>query len=215
MLLAELNKIRKPKEHTKGTTAATAAACLVFGIALGLFAKWLDNLGLDSGIWWHRLIEKFDLGNFFSDIAIWLLLALAIAVFSASAMQAAVNVFVFFAGMCAAYHLYTVLFAGFNPASYMMLWYGITILSPLLAAFCWYARGTGAAAIILDIGIMSIFTVSCFAIGFIYINVKGILYVLVYVAAAAILYTSPRQLLIMLPLGFFLSFLVHPIWPFY
>lgn len=215
MLLAELDKIRKPEEHTKRTTAATAAVCLIFGIALGLFAKWLDNLGLDSGIWWHRLIEQFDLGNFFSDIAIWLLAAFAIAVFSASAIQAAVNVFVFFAGMCAAYHLYTVLFAGFNPASYMMLWYGITILSPLFAAFCWYARGTGAAAIILDIGIMSIFTVSCFAIGFIYINVKGILYVLVYVAAAAILYTSPRQLLIMLPLGFFLSFLVHPIWPFY
>ena len=215
MLLAELDKIRKPEEYTKRTTAATAAVCLIFGIALGLFAKWLDNLGLDSGIWWHRLIEQFDLGNFFSDIAIWLLAAFAIAVFSASAIQAAVNVFVFFAGMCAAYHLYTVLFAGFNPASDMMLWYGITILSPLLAAFCWYARGTGAAAIILDIGIMSIFTVSCFAIGFIYIDVKGILYVLVYVAAAAILYKSPRQLLITMPLGFFLSFLVHPIWPFY
>lgn len=215
MLLAELDKIRKPEEYTKRTTAATAAVCLIFGIALGLFAKWLDNLGLDSGIWWHRLIEQFDLGNFFSDIAIWLLAAFAIAVFSASALQAAVNVFVFFAGMCAAYHLYTVLFSGFNPASYMMLWYGITILSPLLAVLCWYARGTGAAAIILDIGIMSIFTVSCFAIGFIYIDVKGILYVLVYVAAAAILYKSPRQLLITMPLGFFLSFLVHPIWPFY
>ena len=76
-------------------------------------------------VFWRTLIVTF-----------WLLLALSIAVFSKTPVKAAVNTFLFFAGMCAAYHIYTVVFSGFNPMQYMMIWYGFTIISPLLAAVC-------------------------------------------------------------------------------
>ena len=210
-----LRQIRTPERWSVKRGWITAATCFAVGIMLGVVSKWLDNLALDSTIRWHRWIETLDLGNFFSDLAIWLLLALLIAVFSRSPLGAALNVFVFFAGMCAAYHAYTIAFSGFQPTSYMMQWYAITLLSPLLAVLCWYARGTGPVSILLDIGIVSGFFLSCFAIGFFYVDLKGALYLLAFCGAVAALYRNPKQLLISLPLGILLAFLLNPVWPYH
>ncbi|MBQ1468309.1 MAG: hypothetical protein IIZ27_07520 [Solobacterium sp.] len=210
-----LNKLRIPEPQTKKRTAETALIIFVSGIALGLFAKWLDNLALDSTIWWHRIIETLNLGNFFSDIAIWLFIALVIAAYSASALRAALNVFVFFLGMCASYHVSTILFSGFDPGTYMLIWYGITLLSPLLAVICWYAKGSGTVPLILDILITSIFVLSCFSIGILYVDIRGILYVLVFIGAVTVLYKSPKELLVTVLAGFLLAFLLNPVWLFY
>ena len=208
------NQIRAPKRCSGKSAVISAVFIIAAGIVLGIISKLLDNLALDSTIWWHRLLETLDLGNFFSDFAIWLLVALIIAVFSPSALRAALNVFVFFAGVCVAYHVYTVLFSGFNPSSYMMIWYGITLLSPLLAVLCWYAKGTGTVPVILDIAIIAVFSLSCFSIGLFYISYRGVLYLLVFAGAVVVLYRNPKQLLISLPIGFLLSFLISPIWPY-
>ena len=210
-----LEKIRKPEPYTKKGAVVAAALSFAAGILLGIVSKWLDSLALDDMVWWHKYVEILDLGNFFSELAIWLLLALIIAVFSRNAGLAACNVFVFFAGMCAAYHLYSIVFSGFNPSSYMMIWYGITVVSPILAVLCWYAKGTGAVSILLDIGILAVFFLACFAIGLFYIDLKGILYLLVFCGALAVLYKSPRQLLIALPAGIVLAFLLNPYWPYH
>ena len=210
----KLNSIRAP-EQTNNKKAAINTACLfACGAILGCFSKWLDNLALDDTVWWHRLLESLDLGNFFSDLAIWLLAALIIAVFSRSALRAGLNVFCFLAGMCLSYHVYTVSFSGFDPMSYMMIWYAITLLSPIPAILCWYAKGAGAVPLVLDIGIIAAFSLSCFAIGFFYVSVKGVLYLLVFAGAAAVLYRGPKQSVLSLLLGFFLSFLFSPFWPF-
>jgi hypothetical protein len=214
LIKEKLDRIRAPRSSSGGRTAAGMAGAFVLGAALGVLAKWLDALALDDAIWWHRGIEALDLGNFFSEIAVWLLAALLIAVFSASALRAAWNVFAFFAGMCAAYHVCTVLFSGFNPASYMLLWYGITLLSPLFAVLCWYAGGTGTVSLLLDVGILAVFWLSCFAIGVFYVDWKGILSALVFAGAAAALYRSPKQLLLSGALGFLAALLLSPIWPY-
>ena len=215
MVKEKLNQIRKPRQ-TRGTAAAAMIGLLfLFGAALGAFSKWLDNLALDSTIWWHRIAERLDLGNFFSDLAVWLLFALLIAVFSPSAVQAALRVLAFFVGMCAAYHLYTVFFSGFNPMSYMLTWYTITLLSPLLAALCWYAKGSGPAALVLSVGVAAVFSLACFSIGWFYVSVRGVLYVLVFLGAAAVMYRNPKQLLVSLGVGFLLAFPLSLLWPFH
>ena len=210
----KLRQIRLPVQSLRKKAVTATLISFAGGIILGIISKWLDNTALDSTVWWHRLLEMTDLGNFFSELAVWLLLAMIIAVYSSSALQAALNVFLFFAGMCAAYHLYTVLFAGFNPLSYMLIWYGITLLSPLLAVFCWYAKGNGAVPVILDTAIIAVFALSCFSIGLIYISLRGILYLLVFVAACAVLYRDPKQMLISLAAGILLAFLISPLWRF-
>lgn len=210
-----LCRIREPKKTAKISAILATILMLVIGIVLGLFAKWLDNLALDDTVWWHRIVETLDLGNFFSEMAGWLLAALLIAVFSRSAFRAAWNVFVFFTGMCAAYHIYTILFSGFNPASYMLIWYGLTIVSPILAVLCWYAKGSGTLPVLLDVGIIAVFMLACFGVGFVYITFRGILYLLVFISAIVALYRSPKQLLISLPIGILLAFLLSPIWPYH
>lgn len=210
----KLDQIRTPEQSSVKCAVISAALIFAAGIVFGVISKWLDNLVLDNTIWWHGLIESLDLGNFFSDFAIWLLIALIIAVFSPSAVRAAINVFVFFAGMCVAYHVYTILFSGFDPSSYMMIWYGITLLSPLLAVFCWYAKGSGIVPVILDTAIIAVFSLSCFSLGWIYCSSRGVLYLLVFAGAAAVLYRDPKQLLLSLSVGFLLSFLICPVWPY-
>ena len=203
-----------PGQQERSSALLLTAISFAAGILLGIFAKWLDNLALDSDIGWHRVIERLDLGNFFSDLAIWLLAALLISLMSSSALRAAANVFLFFAGMCAAYHIYTILFAGFNPASYMLIWYGITLVSPILAAACWYAGGEGPVSLALDTGIVAVFFLSCFGIGFIYFTFKGILYLLVFFWALALIYKNKKQMLIALPAGLVLAFVLASVWPF-
>ena len=145
------------KENRISRVIRTAFIIIVAGILLGIFSKWLDTLALDGTIWWHRILEVTDLGNFFSDLAIWLLLALAIALYSPSEKEAAINVFLFFAGMCIAYHLFSILFGGFNPLSYMMRWYLITLISPLLALLCRYAKKEGIPSLILSACMICVF----------------------------------------------------------
>ena len=210
----KLNEIRMPVQFPRINAVTAALICFASGTVLGIISKWLDNLALDSTVWWHRLLETLDLGNFFSEFAVWLLLALIIAVYSSSARRAALNVFVFFAGMCVAYHVYTIVFSGFDPGSYMMIWYGITLLSPLLAVICWYAKGNGPFPVIIDTAIIAVMALYCFSIGWIYFSIRGVLYLLVFAAAAAVLYRDRWQFLISLTAGILLSFLISPAWPY-
>ena len=213
-LTDKLEKIRKPRPISAGRAAAGTVISAFTGVMLGVSAKWLDDLALDSDIWWHRIVERLNLSAFFSDIAIWLLIALVIAVISASAKRAALNVFVFFAGMCAAYHIWTIVFSGFDPGTYMLIWYGITLVSPLPGALCWYARGNGYAAAVISCLIMAVFWAVCFNIGLVYIGLKDVLSLLVFIAAAAILHKSRKRTAVMLAAGAVLALPVSVVNPF-
>ena len=213
MLREKMRAIRPGKPVPFKPAAAVTAALFCGGGALGTLAKWLDTRALNSDVWWHRPIEKLALGQFFSDMAVWLLAALLIVVFSRSAGRAALNVFGFFAGMCLAYHACTLWLAGFDPGSYMLIWYSVTAVSPLLAVGCWYARGDGPVAVTLCVLIMAGFTLACFAVGWLYVEYRGILYVLAFAGAAGALYKSPLRLLTV-PAGVALAVLVSPLLPF-
>ena len=49
------------------------------------------------------------------------------------------------------------------------------------------------AGILLDTGIMTVFFLSCFSLGFLYVDLRGILYLLVFIGATAIIYRNPKQ----------------------
>ncbi|MBQ6065264.1 MAG: hypothetical protein IJK89_00450 [Clostridia bacterium] len=211
-----MNRIRKPKKKkiSRGILIRNTVLILVLGAALGVFAKYLDELALDDRIWWHLIVEKLDLGNVFSGLPVWLVLTLTIAVFSRSPARAALNGFVFLLGMCLAYHAYTIVFAGFNPDRYMMIWYSLTAASPLLAVLCWYGRSAHNAAIVIDALIFAVLTASCFSVGWVYIGLNGAVNAALFAVAVIVMYQKPKQILIGVLGGVALAVAVTPLLPF-
>ena len=210
----KLDKIRKPKKQPKnGSLLRSALLILLLGVLLGVFAKWLDELELDDRIWWHPAIEKLDLGNVFSELPVWLALTMAIAVFSGSPGRAALHGFLFLLGMCTAYHAYTIIFAGFNPDRYMLIWYGITLVSPLLAVLCWYGKSGANVSIVIDTLLLAVMALFSFSLGWVYIGLNGAVNAVLFGAAVVILYKTPKQILISALGGIALAVAVSPLIP--
>lgn len=182
---------------------------LVFGIVLGIFSKWLDNTPLNDSIMWKRfLLGYLDLGNVFSMIGVWLLIALCISIYSATPLRASINVFIFFLGMNISYHIYTIIFAGFNPMNYMMIWYFLTLFSPILAFICWYSKGAGIIPVIINTCIIAIMILCCFGIGMWYFDFTSIINTIIFIITLIILYNTPQKSIITLIGGLVIAFVV-------
>lgn len=191
MIRTTNNKVLSNNQNLLNTTVI-----FILGIILGIFSKWLDSLSLYDSIPWHRFIEIIDLGNILSELPIWVLLAITISIFSESPKRASLNVFLFFLGMNISYHMYTVYMLGFNPKSYMIIWYSITLISPLLATLCWYAKKDSTIATMLRIIIFTTMMVFSFHIGWIYISLGRIVNTIFLIITVIVLWKNPKETLI-------------------
>lgn len=150
---------------------------LCLGIVLGTFSKFLDNTASNA---LPFIFEYLDIKNFLGRFAIWLLIALCIAIYSRSSLRASLNVFVFFVGMVSSYYIYSNYVAGFFPKSYAMIWVGFTAISPLLAFICWYAKGKSKISFMLSTIIIAILFNFTFVYGWVYFDAYSILEVIVF-----------------------------------
>ena len=207
-----LNKIRVPDENTTmKSKIVNTILIFLLGIILGLFSKWLDNLSINDEIWWQHFIGILDLGNVFSYFGIWIFLATTISVFSKTPLRASLNVFLFFLGMTISYHLYTVLFSGFNPKSYMMIWYIITLITPILAFICWYSKSNNKISIIICGGILAVMMLFSFGIGMWYFDFKSIIDTILFLGTIVVLYKNPKNSIYSLLIAIVLAFLFRMI----
>ena len=198
-----LNDIRKPTQVPRSRKILYSSLIFMLGVILGTISKLLDETASNL---LPYFLEQMDLGNFFSRMGIWLFLAVVIAIYSKSPIRSALNVLIFFVGMVGSYYLYTVLIAGFYPKTYMMIWIAMTLISPLLALICWYAKGRGIIAILISSFIIVAISRQAFAFGFWYFNIKYSLEFLVWIATIVVLYQSPKQISKVLVIGMLLYF---------
>lgn len=213
--------IRRPRDA--GSLSRRTLFALLFllaGAGMGIFAKWLDTLTFDESSWLQRALGRIDPGGLFSGVAVWFLLALIIAVTSPTPFQAGLRVFLFYAGMCVSYQLYSIFVVRFTPAaSYMLIWYGLTILSFGIAFVTWYARGEGAVPVLLSILILGNMAGACFSFGYWqgawhFALCHGIPDIVLFAAAAAVLFKGWKRVLVTVPAAFLLALLASPVMPF-
>ena len=211
---AFLNNIRfEEKSISTSRRVIDTMAILFLGIALGTFSKFLDNTASND---LPFIFEYLDVGNFLGRFAIWVLIALCIAIYSNSSIRASINVFVFFAGMVTSYYLYSSFVAGFFSKSYAMIWVGFTAISPLLAFICWYAKGTSKVSFSLSAMIIAVLFNMTFVYGWIYFEMYSLLELLVFICGLAVLKRNTiKDSIIMTAIGIVLAFALNLLVPFY
>lgn len=147
-ILRGLDKVRTPQNDISVKKKVLySILVLALGIVLGTASKVLDETAVNE---LPAFLEYLDIGNFLGRFSIWVFIAVCISVYSNSPKRAALNVLLFFIGMVSSYYIYSNFVAGFFPQSYAMIWFCITVLSPIPAYFCWYARGSGWFAIVIS-----------------------------------------------------------------
>lgn len=208
IIQCKLNNIRKPDHNIKlSRKIINSLLILILGIALGIFSKCLDNIAINNEIWWQNILEILNLGNVFSELGVWVFLALTISVLSKTPVRSAINVLLFFIGMTLSYHLYTIIFSGFNPKSYMLIWYGLTLFSPILAYISWYAKGNNKVSIVLSGGIIAIMMLLSFSIGIWYFDFKSLIDTFLFTGVVTVLYTNAKNIGYSLFIGTILTFI--------
>lgn len=142
----------------------------VLGFVLGVIQKWID--GTPSNFF-PLIIQQLDIGNYFGRLAIWILLAAIISVYSKSPLISSVNTFSFFISMLAGYYIYCNYVSGFLPKAYMLMWIGISFVTPFMAYICWYAKGQGLVAVVISSAIIGMLFAQAFSLtqGFYVYNV--------------------------------------------
>ena len=209
-----LNNIRcEEKSISTSRQVIDTMAILFLGIALGTFSKFLDNTASND---LPFIFEYLDVGNFLGRFAIWVLIAICIAIYSNSSIRASINVFVFFAGMVTSYYLYSNFVAGFFPKSYAMIWVGFTAISSLLAFVCWYAKGKSKLAFGLSAMILAILFNMTFVYGSSYFEMRSILELLVFICGFVVVKRQTlKESIIMLAIGIVLAFVLNLLIPFH
>lgn len=118
-----LNDIRYTENRVPLNKQIINSVLILFlGIALGVFSKFLDCTPSNK---LPYIFSYLDVSNFLGRFAIWVTIALCVSIYSNSSLRAAINVFVFFAGMVTSYYLYSKYVAGFFPRSYAMIWISV------------------------------------------------------------------------------------------
>lgn len=87
-------------------------------------------------------------GDIFSETAVWILLGTAISLYSPTARRAAVNVFLFCAGMLAAYYAVAEATNGVYGTRFIAGWSAVAALSPLLSLAVRRTRSRDAAGVV-------------------------------------------------------------------
>ncbi len=113
----------------------------VIGLILGLSSRLLD-------------IYAQNLGNLFSEMAIWILFGVLISIYSGTKKKAMVNIFPFCIGMLITYYIVAILTKGVYSDIMIVGWTIFAFGSPILAYFTWMTKEKGLFPKIISIGII-------------------------------------------------------------
>lgn len=116
--------------------------CLfILGLILGVISRLFD-------------IYTTNLGNIFSQMAIWILFGVLISIYSSSKKKAMLNIFPFCIGMLITYYFVAFITKGVYSNIFIIAWTIFAFCSPILAYFTWMTKQKGIFPKIISIGII-------------------------------------------------------------
>ncbi|HOQ36867.1 MAG TPA: DUF6518 family protein [Acetivibrio sp.] len=119
------------------------ASMFCVGLLLGIISRLLD-------------IYTKNLGNIFSQMAIWILFGVAISIYSSSKKKAMANILPFCIGMLITYYTVAILTKGVYSIDFIVGWTVFAFFSPILAYFTWMTKEKGILPKIISIGIVAV-----------------------------------------------------------
>lgn len=120
---------------------------LAAGLLLGVISRLLD-------------IYCQNLGEIFSQMAVWILLGTLIAIYSPTRKAAMANIFPFCMGMLLTYYATAALTHGVYSWSYIAGWTVFALFSPGMAWLAWTTKERGVFSRIIGAGIVAASVVS-------------------------------------------------------
>ncbi|MGN1141513.1 MAG: DUF6518 family protein [Oliverpabstia sp.] len=120
---------------------------LCFGLLIGFISRLLD-------------IFTTNLGEIFSQMAVWILLGTLISIYSKNAKKAMLNVLTFCLGMLFTYYVTAALSHGVYSIEYIIFWTVFALCSPIMAFFAWYTKERGVIPRFVSVGIIAVSVLS-------------------------------------------------------
>lgn len=111
------------------------------GLLLGIFSRLMD-------------IYTQNLGNIFSQMAVWILFGVLISIYSKTKKKAMLNIMPFCIGMLITYYFAAFILNGVYSKVYIVGWTLFAAFSPLLAYFTWMTKEKGVFPKIISVGIV-------------------------------------------------------------
>lgn len=99
-------------------------------------------------------IHTENIGNIFSQLAVWILIGVIMTIFSPTIKNACIDIFVFCIGMLIAYYVIAELMSAVWSMSFFYGWVVFSLFSPLFGYFTWIAKGKGTFSKIVAGGII-------------------------------------------------------------
>ena len=115
----------------------------IIGLVLGIISRLSD-------------IHTTNLGNIFSQMAIWILFGVLISIYSKSKKKAMINIFPFCIGIIITYYYVAFVTKGVYSNIIIMRWTLFALFSPILAYFTWITKEKGLFPKIISLGIIII-----------------------------------------------------------
>lgn len=122
-------------------------AMLCFGLLLGAVSRLLD-------------IYTTNLGEIFSQMAIWILMGTLISIYSQTAKKAMLLVLPFCLGMLLTYYAVAALNHGVYSKVFMIGWTVFALFSPVMAYFAWLTKERGIFPKLISVGIVAVSVLS-------------------------------------------------------
>lgn len=116
---------------------------LFTGLILGVISRLLD-------------IYTQNLGNIFSQMAIWILFGVLISIYSRTKKQAMLNILPFCLGMLVTYYFAAFVTNGVYSKIYIVGWTVFALLSPIFAYLVWMTKERGIFPEIISTGVVLI-----------------------------------------------------------